>query len=133
MGKCAALESLGERLPFEVLHDEKIDAVFAPNIVKRADVRMVQRRNRTSFTFQALAELCVIREMAAENFESHDAIEADVLGFVNLPHPAGTDGADDLIGTEASTATERHRDNLATLGMRFNRDGARDSGYAHEH
>jgi len=107
-GERAALESLGERLPFEVLHDEEIDAVFAPNVVKRADVRVVQRRNRARFAFETLAELGVVGEMSAENFESDDAIEAGVLGFINLAHTAGTDGADDLIGTEASSATERH-------------------------
>jgi len=119
-GKRAALESLGERLPFEVLHDEEVDAVFVPNVMKRADVRVVQRRNRTRFTFQTLAELGVIREMSGENFESDDAIEAGVLGLVNLAHTASTDGADDLIGTEASAAAECHREILATLDKGFN-------------
>ena len=120
-GKRAALESLGERLPFQILHDEEIDAVFAPNVMKRADVRVVQRRNRTRFAFQTLAELGVIREVSGENFERDDAIETGVLGFVSLAHTAGTDGLDDFVGTQARSGRDRHRENLLDRRIGFNR------------
>src|SRR5438093_7940981 len=36
-------EALGQRLAFQVLHHQEVDAVLAADIVNKADVRMAQR------------------------------------------------------------------------------------------
>ena len=49
-------QSLRERLAFEVLHDQIVDAVLVADVVKRADVRMVERSDRFGFALEPLAE-----------------------------------------------------------------------------
>ena len=41
-GQSAFLQPIGKSLAFEVLHDEKVNAVVLANVVKRTDVRMIQ-------------------------------------------------------------------------------------------
>jgi len=48
-----ARDSIGERLSFQVLHDEEVDPVLTTDVVERADVRMVPRGDRTRFTVEA--------------------------------------------------------------------------------
>ena len=50
----SAREPRGQRLAFEVLHDEEGDAVLLADIVQDADVRMVQRRDGARFAIEAL-------------------------------------------------------------------------------
>jgi hypothetical protein len=70
----APLQAIGERLPFEILHDQKRDRLsgayrrrvtraqrgdlFA-NVVQRADVRVLDRGDRACLTVESLSELRV--------------------------------------------------------------------------
>ena len=40
----AALQPLRERLTFQILHDEIVGAVLMPDVMERADVRVLERR-----------------------------------------------------------------------------------------
>ena len=51
------LQSLDERLALQVLHHQEIGAVLVTHVVERANVGMVQGRNRTRFALEALAEI----------------------------------------------------------------------------
>src|SRR5262245_17353677 len=46
----ATLVAGGERFAFDVLHCEKITSVNAAELVERADIRMIERRNGARFT-----------------------------------------------------------------------------------
>ena len=44
-----------QRDAVQVLHDQEVDAVLTPDVMERADVRMIQRRDRARFALEALA------------------------------------------------------------------------------
>ena len=48
-------EALGKRLAHEVLHDEVIDPVLVADVVDRADVWMIQCRDRPRFVLKPRA------------------------------------------------------------------------------
>ena len=54
----AAREPVGERLALEQLHDQEVDA-FVADVVERADVRMVELRDRLRLALEAQLELRV--------------------------------------------------------------------------
>src|SRR5689334_13324284 len=76
-----------ERLAVDVLHDE----VVGSDIVKRADTRMIQRRNGARLTLKALAEL------RRRNLDRDSPPEPGVARFPDLAHAARTDGRQDLV------------------------------------
>jgi hypothetical protein len=55
-------KSIGQRLSLEVFHDEELDATVDADVVQRADVRMIQRRDGARFAFEPLAERRVARQ-----------------------------------------------------------------------
>jgi hypothetical protein len=46
-----------------MLHDEKVDPVLMPNVVQRADVRMVQCGDRTCLALESLAHSRVVADV----------------------------------------------------------------------
>ena len=93
----AFLEPVRQRLALDVLHHEVLDAVLASDIMKDADVRMIQLRDRFRFALEALFPLRNFSEVFRQNFDGDGAVEASVFGFVNLAHPADADGRNDLV------------------------------------
>ena len=96
----ALLQSVGEGLPFEVLHHQEVHALLSSDVVKRADVRMVQTGDRARFTLEALSHGDVVGEMGRQHFDGDRPIEPRVLGAINLAHPAGSNRGEDLVGAE---------------------------------
>ena len=58
----AALESRRERLAFQVLHHQVFDVSFAPHVVQRANVRMVEAGDQARFTLEPFAGLRTLRQ-----------------------------------------------------------------------
>ena len=58
-----------ERLALDVFHDEVAGAVSVPTSCKRANVRMIQRRDSAGFPLEALSSLRVIRQMRWQNLD----------------------------------------------------------------
>ena len=58
----ALRQPIRQRLAFEILHDEERGAILFAHVVQRADVRMIELRDRAGFAVEALAELRVGRE-----------------------------------------------------------------------
>jgi len=54
----ASLEPLLERFALQVLHHEEVDPILLPDVVKNADVRMVQRGHGSGFAHESLTQLC---------------------------------------------------------------------------
>ena len=61
----AFLQAFSQRLPFEVLHDEVVDAVLLTHIMERADMRVIQRRDGAGFALEAFAETAGRRRRAS--------------------------------------------------------------------
>src|SRR5262249_2752966 len=74
--------------------DEFHHQIVRPDVVKRADVRMIQRSNDSSFTLKPLAELF------GGNFDRDFTAEARITGAVHLAHAALSDRGDDFVRTE---------------------------------
>lgn len=58
-----------------------------PDVVERADMRMIQCGNRLAFTFETLAAIRIGRDVRGEHFDRHGAIKARVAGFVDFTMP----------------------------------------------
>ena len=65
------------------------------DVVERADVRMIERRDRAGFALEALGE------RALDGLDGDVAIEPDVVGAIDVAHAAGSGGVDDFVRSEA--------------------------------
>ena len=107
-------QSLRQRLAFEILHDDEVDAVLAAHVVEYANMRMVQARHRPRFLLEALAQATITGEMGRQDFDSHRTVEPRVLRLVDLPHTPRPDGGKDFVGAELATGTQCHRTAMLT-------------------
>src|SRR5688572_4301823 len=64
------------------------------DVVKCADVRMIQGRYRPRLAFESLAELL------SRNFDGYSAAQTGVHSAVDFPHPALTERADDMVRSQ---------------------------------
>jgi hypothetical protein len=87
----------GERLAFQVLHDEIGDAVVLAHVVQRADVWMIELRDRAGLAIEALAELRIQRERFGEDLDGDRALEPRVARAIHLAHPARAERRADLV------------------------------------
>ena len=85
----------------EFHHDERQTVGFA-DLVDRADIRMVERRNRARLSLEPLAEI------RADDLDGDGAIQARVSGFVNLAHPSRAQRRLDLVRAESRAGGQRH-------------------------
>ena len=98
------LERLSERhrsmqpLALDVLHDEVVGA----DVVERADMRMVHRRDGPSLTFKALTE------RAETRLDGDQPIEACVSRLPDLTHAASAKGGENLVRTEPRSWRQSH-------------------------
>ena len=105
----AAGDAVGERLAVEKLHHQKIALAIATDVVERADVRMIEARDRARLALQSRAELRVRGELGGEDFHRDVAPEARVDGAIDLAHATRADRADDLVRTELCVRREHAR------------------------
>src|SRR5207249_2811244 len=92
-------DRLGERTSPDVLHDDIRVALSLPDLVNDADVRMVQTRGVLRFTPQA----CLGARVAARHqLDGHRALEAAVVGLIDLAHSAHAESATDLVVADDS-------------------------------
>ena len=86
-----------ERGAVEKFHGDEGAAVVFADVVDGADVGMVQRGGGTRFTFESFERLRVVGEIVGEKFESDEAAEARVFGFVDDAHSATAEFFDDAV------------------------------------
>ncbi len=98
-----ALETLGERLALQVLHDQVVDLAalvrLGADVVQRADVGMRERRDGLRLAVEALLHLGIQREVRRQHLDGDRAVQPRVGGLVDLPHAARADGREDFIRT----------------------------------
>ncbi len=104
----ALLQPVGERLAFEVLHHQVVDAVLLADVVEGADVGMVEGGGGAGLTLEARAAVGVLGEVRGQDLDGDGAVQARVARAVDLAHPARAKGREDLVGTEARSGRERH-------------------------
>ncbi len=64
---------------------------------------------------EAAPALGIGGRVLGEDLEGDVALETGVAGAVNLAHPPGPEGAQDLVGTETAARRERHHADLAVI------------------
>ena len=79
-------------------------------------MRMVQAGDRLRLALEPPLQIGVRGDMLGEDLDGDRAIEARVMRFVDLAHPAGANGGDDLVGAEARTGADGH-DLTATAAL----------------
>ena len=88
-------------------HDQVIESVLTPDIVKCANVRVVELRDRFRLALETDLEVGVLRQLRGKHLYRHGAAEAGVTRFPHLAHPARADRRDDFVRPEARTRVPR--------------------------
>ena len=117
-GSGPARQTLGQRLAFEILQHQKANRVTSEagsgrgpalaDVVERADVRMIERRDRARFALEAVAELRIGRELRRQNFDRDRAIEARVARPIDFAHAARANERDDFIDAKLRSSRQGH-------------------------
>ncbi len=86
-----------ERSAVEKFHGDEGAAVVFADVVDGTDVGMVQRGGGTRFTLESFERLRIVGEIVGEKFESDEAAEARVFGFIDNTHSATAEFIDDAV------------------------------------
>jgi len=95
-------QPVGKRLTLQLLHHQEIHPFLVADIVKGADVRMIQAGNGVRLTFEPFTHVWITGEMIWKDLYRDGAIEARIFSAIDLAHAAGANGGDDLIRAQSS-------------------------------
>ena len=105
----ALLQTLGQRLPFEVLHDEEVDSILLTNVVEGTNVRMVECGHGAGFALEALATLRIRCNVREQDFDRDIATKASVSCSIDFSHSTRPNEREDLVRAETGARRKRHR------------------------
>src|SRR6202521_5090544 len=115
-------QARGQRFAFDIFHYQEVDALLATNIVKNADVRMIQAGNSFRFVLEALPQNGIAGKMRRQNLDGDGALQT---------RAARAQRRDDLVRTEFRAIRQRHlwdgvytREKRLLLLVCFTLDGA---------
>ena len=128
-GQRTAREPRGEVLTGDELHREEARVVHLIDAVDARDVRMVQRRERLRLALEATQPLLVLGEALGQDLDRDLTPQARVLGPVDLAHPPGPEGTEDLVVGERLACGEGHAvQSLATTPGALPHQNVRSTG-----
>ena len=96
------LKAIAKRHALDVLHDDHKGAAVVDDVVHLRDARVGQATRGASLAKDARARDRVGRDAAHDSLQRDDPLEAGIAGQVDLPHPAGAEQSNDLVGPDAS-------------------------------
>ena len=102
------LEACGQCFAVHEFHHEKVNLLVAAHVVKRGDMRVVQRRDRACFALEAGAGLGVRRQVRRDDFDGDASIEPGIARLVDLAHATGANEGDDFVVPQAGSCGQRH-------------------------
>ena len=73
---------------FDAFHHKIVQAILAADIVKHANVRMIQPGDRFRFALKTLLACRIGTHLLGENLYGHGAAQAFVRGTVDFAHAA---------------------------------------------
>jgi hypothetical protein len=79
-----------------------------PNVVKRADVRMVQAGDRLGLALEPPLQVGIGRDVCGEDFDGDGAVQAGIAGFVDFAHSSCADRREDFVWPELRPNFKRH-------------------------
>ena len=77
-----------QRHAVQILHDDEVLTFALVNLEHHADVGMIQRRSCLCFSLESCKSLWIFGYIIRQEFESDEAVQPYILGFVNHTHPA---------------------------------------------
>ena len=92
-----SLDEMLERPPFEQLHHEELLPVVFADVIDRADVRVIQRRRRTSLALKALRRRRVPQQLRRQELDGHLPAEADIFAAVHDAHATPAKALEDPV------------------------------------
>ena len=101
-------EPLGEGLALEVLHDQEVDPLVLADVVEGADVGVGEGGDHLRLALEALLDLREDGQVLGQHLDGHRAVQAGVLGPIDLAHAAGAHGLFDLVRAELQSWFQRH-------------------------
>jgi len=103
-------ETLLQRLTFDVLHHQVLDAILLADVVDRADVWVVEARDDLGFTPERAARRRIVRAVRRQDLDRDRPVQARVDSAVHLAHPAGRHHRLELVDAEGPPGVAtRHR------------------------
>ena len=103
------LETLRQRLAFQILHHQEISSVLLADVVEDADVGMIQAGDGARFAVEPLAQSGSIGKVIGKDFDGNDALQAGIPGAVHLAHPARANCREDFVGAQTFASEDRQR------------------------
>lgn len=91
-----------ERLAFDELHGQKMDAIAFFDGKNGDDVRVIQRSDDARFALETSQAVGIVRHFGGQDFESYVALKLGVGGAVDLAHASCADGGGDLVVGESA-------------------------------
>ena len=95
-------------------HHEVVVVPGLPDVQRADDVRVIQLRSGAAFVIKPLHELRIVHELPRQDLDRDDAVERDLLGFVNGRHRARAELVHDLV---AGDLRRRRGGRLLDLGL----------------
>jgi len=110
--KGAALQSVGESLAFDVLHDEVVDPFVGADVMKRADMRVVELGDGFRLALETRLSRRVSRELRRQHLDGDAPVEPRVLRLVDLSHSSSAQRREDLIGSDLQAWFDTHANGM---------------------
>ena len=86
-----AADSGCDRLSFDVLHDDEVDAIALAHVIDGCDVRMIQRGRGPRFALEAKHTVWVLRQITRQDLQRDSSIQSRVSCQVDLAHTASAE------------------------------------------
>ena len=78
------------------------------DVVKVADMGMVQRGDRAGFALESLPAVVGASQLTGQDLEGDEPIQPRIASLVDLAHPARAEQPEDFVGAEPDTGCEGH-------------------------
>ena len=100
--KSAVPQPVGERLPWNELHDEKALAIVLLEAMQRRDPRVIERCEHPGLTLETSQSLRIPRLRVRQEFESDVSPQRSVPCAINLSPAASAEQGEDLVAADSS-------------------------------
>jgi hypothetical protein len=104
-------DSFGERHALDKFENQHLDAgsVFFETVNLR-DVRVVERREYLRFATETRPAIGVVAQHGAKHLQRDITVQSRIASAIDLPHAAGAQRRDDLVGADPGTGGQRQTD-----------------------
>ena len=103
-----AADHLRQRLTFDEFEDERVYAVMLFQPVNGGDVAMIERGKCPGFALESRQPIGIGSKRGRQDLQGHVSAKLEVVGAVDLAHPADAEEGRDLIRAEVSASRQRH-------------------------